>query len=524
MGVAFHRGPLPTLTIAVVVALGWVVNGCTDDVAQSDGDTGTSGDGDGDPSTGDGDPSTGDGDGDSDPACGNGIVEGDEQCDDGNDNDADACLNDCTLPACGDGVTQSGEQCDDGNRSNDDACTNLCQHNVCGDGFVDLRAEACDDGNLTDADGCEADCSTPACANGIVDPGELCLPSDGGLTSSTPGPVRAVAIADLDDDGNLDVLAAVDHVDAIHVWLGDGAGGFGDALITAGTGPAKGSGLHVADLDDDGKLDVAYASNSASVLFGDGEGGFDAAVVANSCGTIVHVALADVDADERLDVACTGIAGALPQITELRTARNLGGRSFAPSTSVDLVVQTIYTEIVGQDLDGDGRDDLATLDYSSGQLKIWYQTEPGVLTLATASVGPNGWSLIAGDIDGDDAPDLLASFPKLDDSGTAVVPYVQTNAVFTAEPTLDGGQGPRGLALADLDGDGHSDAIVGIRGSNEVAVFSGDGAGGFGPAQSFPVGSQPSGVATGDLDGDGALDVAVANFGNDSVSVLIATP
>lgn len=31
--------------------------------------------------------------------CGNGIAEGDEQCDDGNENDTDACRNDCTMTA-----------------------------------------------------------------------------------------------------------------------------------------------------------------------------------------------------------------------------------------------------------------------------------------------------------------------------------------------------------------------------------------------------------------------------------------
>ncbi|HEY0255430.1 MAG TPA: Ig-like domain-containing protein, partial [Kofleriaceae bacterium] len=54
--------------------------------------------------------------------CGDGIVQGAEQCDDGNKNNADACLNNCMTATCGDGVVGPGEECDDGNQSNSDAC------------------------------------------------------------------------------------------------------------------------------------------------------------------------------------------------------------------------------------------------------------------------------------------------------------------------------------------------------------------------------------------------------------------
>lgn len=77
--------------------------------------SGETGDGDGDPGDGDGDGDgetgeTGDGDGD---ACGDGVVGVSEECDDGNDVDADACTNACTVAVCGDGVVQAGvEECD----------------------------------------------------------------------------------------------------------------------------------------------------------------------------------------------------------------------------------------------------------------------------------------------------------------------------------------------------------------------------------------------------------------------------
>jgi hypothetical protein len=61
-------------------------------------------------------------------------VEGWEACDDGNEDDADACRNNCIAAECGDGVTRQDllegqedyEACDDGNANNEDAC-NECR-------------------------------------------------------------------------------------------------------------------------------------------------------------------------------------------------------------------------------------------------------------------------------------------------------------------------------------------------------------------------------------------------------------
>jgi hypothetical protein len=44
--------------------------------------------------------------------CGNGIIEEGEQCDDGNQDNLDACRNDCTLPYCGDGIIDPDETCE----------------------------------------------------------------------------------------------------------------------------------------------------------------------------------------------------------------------------------------------------------------------------------------------------------------------------------------------------------------------------------------------------------------------------
>ena len=98
-----------------------------------------------------------------DPAlCGNQELNLGELCDDGNQDNTDACLNNCRTAVCGDDVVQAGvEQCDTGNCQNSDApdaaCRKDCTPQRCGDGIVD-NGEECDDGNADDNDGCSNAC------------------------------------------------------------------------------------------------------------------------------------------------------------------------------------------------------------------------------------------------------------------------------------------------------------------------------------------------------------------------------
>ena len=116
--------------------------------------------------------------------CGDGEVQTpnangvNEQCDDGNNNETDSCLNNCTLNPdytyCGDGEVQTpnangeNEQCDDGNNNETDSCLSNCTFNpdytYCGDGEVQTpnangENEQCDDGNNNETDSCLSNCT-----------------------------------------------------------------------------------------------------------------------------------------------------------------------------------------------------------------------------------------------------------------------------------------------------------------------------------------------------------------------------
>jgi len=89
--------------------------------------------------------------------CGDGVTQWDyEECDDGNTNNIDACLSNCTLKSgavCGNNTKEGTEQCDDGNNTDGDGCTATCAIEItettdpfCGDGEENLPGERCDKG------------------------------------------------------------------------------------------------------------------------------------------------------------------------------------------------------------------------------------------------------------------------------------------------------------------------------------------------------------------------------------------
>lgn len=105
--------------------------------------------------------------------CGNGEVEAGESCDDMNDDDTDACGNDCQWNVyCGNDRTDPGEACDDGNAFSGDGCSADCKSlEICGNGIIDyVTGEVCDD-----EDTCAVDClSVVGCGDGTTVAPETC--------------------------------------------------------------------------------------------------------------------------------------------------------------------------------------------------------------------------------------------------------------------------------------------------------------------------------------------------------------
>ena len=119
-----------------------------------------------------------------------------------------------------------------------------------------------------------------------------------------------VAVADLNDDGKADLVATHDDDPLVAVLLGEGKGGFNPAPGSPLRPPNPVWGVAVADLNGDGKKDLAMGAqfdHDITIMLGDGKGGF--IVAANSpmpAGKRAnYVAVADLNRDGKPDIVAS---------------------------------------------------------------------------------------------------------------------------------------------------------------------------------------------------------------------------
>ena len=132
-----------------------------------------------------------------------------------------------------------------------------------------------------------------------------------------------------------------------------------------------------------------------------------------------------------------------------------------------------------------------------------------------------------GDFNGGGALDLAVAIYNGGRWGNCVVVLLGDGhggfSVDPGSPFPAGGNQPDALAVGDFKGDGIPDIAVANQDSNSVGVLFGDGHGGFSSASGSPfrAGNNPKGVGVADFNGDRRLDLAVADGGSNGVSVLL---
>jgi hypothetical protein len=148
------------------------------------------------------------------------------------------------------------------------------------------------------------------------------------------------------------------------------------------------------------------------------------------------------------------------------------------------------------------------------------------------SVGDGPLKTIIADLDGDGKPDLVEAhayahnisiFRNIGAAGTLNASSFAPRVDF---PALGGTDSPRCIAVADVDGDGKLDIVVGDQASSSVLVYRNLATPGtlsldsFAAPVSFAAGSYPHGLRVADLNGDGLPEILVANYSSHSISIL----
>ena len=170
-------------------------------------------------------------------------------------------------------------------------------------------------------------------------------------SSVTVGPnAFALALGDVDNDGDLDIAASTDN--GIKISLNTGTGTFGGgSTVALPPNPAQSVGL--ADLNADGYLDL-FTETSVRLNTASGTGTFGSGSDPMTGGTLVVASDIDADGDLDLVAASDGTGG----ILGVKVRYNNGAGSFATGYDLPLGDQIFY--VVAADVDGDGDLDVLT--------------------------------------------------------------------------------------------------------------------------------------------------------------------
>lgn len=342
---------------------------------------------------------------------------------------------------------------------------------------------------------------------------------------------RAIALADLDGDGDLDAFLANGRNEMPEpntVLVNDGRGNFRDSGQSLGNHESY--AITLQDFDKDGDIDALVSDIWMGEYFWNGaDGNFQRSQEFYFPNTDGHYMglwrfkADDLNGDDLVDLFLISCCGGgisngpddFSPIYSYNTVWLSDGKSLPRHTGQKLGLGSSEAVDLG-DLDGDGDLDAfiahsthmdetgETVDYDPNE--VWLNDGNGFFTDSGQRLGDQrSYSIALGDLDGDGDLDAFVG-----NQGPDEVWLNNGNAEFTDSGQTLGSSLTRNVYLADLDNDGDLDAFAG---SDWVGrIWLNDGKGNFKVTSQRLSYSWAHAVTLGDVDGNGTVDVVAGKL------------
>jgi hypothetical protein len=297
------------------------------------------------------------------------------------------------------------------------------------------------------------------------------------------------------------------------------------AAFTTQTYPLLGNTQVAADLNGDGKLDLAGSGlNSATVMLNNGDGTFGPKVSYPAAGQTQDVAAGDFNGDGRTDLAVTIDT---PQISLSLLVGN-GDGTFGPPVNFPSTSGADSPSVLAVDLNNDGKLDLAVMHSiacftapctPASTITVMLGNGNGTFQSREIEVGTGMHRLSSGDFNRDGVIDLAigAENTRLYTLlGAGDGTFVQQPTIFLV-PGGDLFSAGNDVAVADFNGDAIQDLAVALGNGDGTAILIGNGNGTFEePSRVLDNAvDAPQSLAAADYNRDGFQDIARAiGFGN----------
>nr|WP_314495570.1 T9SS type A sorting domain-containing protein [uncultured Chryseobacterium sp.] len=249
------------------------------------------------------------------------------------------------------------------------------------------------------------------------------------LANALPTDVSGLAVADIDNDGDTDLVAAYQQ-NSLMKFINNGSGNFSAPVSFFSIATKSPLSLKTLDMDNDGDSDVLATYNNKEIEWyenTDGLGNFSVKhIVADQMHYSTDVNIADLDGDGDTDVLFVNYFH-----NEAGWFQNNGNGTYTKKSVPGTVNHS--RSIIAYDMDGDGLKDIVTNTFPQPKLR-WYKNlgsgNFGTAQLITNNIGRVKDFNIA-DYNGDGKPDFAAGSDKGEDGiETNMIAWFETGASY----------------------------------------------------------------------------------------------